>query len=206
MRKKMIEYNQSTILHAAKELFQTKGILGTTVDEIARTADCSKATIYVYFKNKDDIYYHIVLEYMIILRDSIHTCFANAVDYEAAYFSLCNTLVRFAEDYPMYFECILGNISVEPDKMAELPVLKAIFDIGEEINGIVCTFLERAKADGFVSSDIYPLQATFVMWSGICGWISLCSNKQSYFEKSLQMSQEDMLHSGFSMILRSIKK
>lgn len=203
-KKKLIEYNQSCILNAAKELFQKNGIVKTTVDDIAFLADCSKATIYVYFKNKDDIYYHIVFEYMAMLRDNIKLCFSDTEDYENAYFSLCNILAQFENEYPMYCEFVLGNINVDAKKMEKLPILKSIFDIGEEINGVVCDFLERAKKSSFIRADIDSLQTTFVMWSSICGWISLCSNKQTYLENSLAVSHEDLLKIGFSMILQMV--
>lgn len=203
-KNKLIEYNQSCILNAAKELFRKNGVIKTTVDEIALAADCSKATIYVYFKNKDDIYYHIVYEYMTILRDNMKLCFSNTEDYENAYFSLCNILVQFEKEYTMYFEFVLGNISVDTKKMEELPILKSIFDVGEQLNEIVCAFLDRAKKSGFIRVDIDPLQTTFVMWSSICGWISLCSNKQAYLENSLAIPHEDLLKKGFTMILQMI--
>lgn len=203
-KSKLIEYNQGCILNAAKELFQKNGVLKTTVDEIALAADCSKATIYVYFKNKDDIYYNIVFEYMTMLRDNMKLCFSDTEDYENAYFSLCNILVQFEKEYPMYFEFVLGNISVDAKKMEELPILKSIFDVGEQLNEIVCAFLERAKKSGFIRADIDPLQTTFVMWSSICGWISLCSNKQTYLQNNLAMPHEDLLKKGFSMILQMI--
>jgi len=204
-KEKLIEYNRNNILSAASELFRANGLSKTTVDEIAHAADCSKATIYVYFKNKDDIYFHIVLEYMSILRDGIKSCFLGVDDYEKAYFSLCNTLVQFEKDYPMYFECILGKINVDPQSMEELPVLKSIFDIGEEINEIVCGFLRRGKEDGFIKTDIDSLQAVFVLWSGICGLISLYSTKQAYLEGTLGLKKQEFLERGFTMILRMVK-
>lgn len=203
-KKKRIDYNQSCILNAAKGLFHQNGIVKTTVDEIARAADCSKATIYVYFKNKDDIYYHIVLEYMTALRDSLTRCFGESKDYESAYLSLCDTLVRFEQENPMYFDCMLGCIRTEAEEMEKLPVLKTIFDVGEEINTIVCGFLERGKADGFIRPDVNSLQATFVLWSAVCGLISLYANKKTYFEQKLAFTQEDFLANGFAMILKMI--
>ncbi|MDE5858943.1 MAG: TetR/AcrR family transcriptional regulator [Oscillospiraceae bacterium] len=204
-KQKLIEYNRSNILDAARKLFLAGGLEKTSVDEIAKAADCSKATIYAYFKSKEDIYYSIVLEYMSTLRDGVKSCFASSADYERAYNLLCWTLVRFEKDYPMYFECILGKISTEKDKCDDLPVLRSIFDVGEEINWIVCDFLERGKADGFIKQDIDPLQATFVMWSSLCGLISLCSRKQSYMENSLGIVREDFLRNGFAMILGIVR-
>lgn len=204
-KQKLIEFNKANILGAARRLYAANGTARTTVDEIAKEADCSKATIYVYFQNKEDIYYHIVLEYMIALRDSAVQCFSSSRDYEKAYFALCNTLVRLQREQPMYFECILGKISVEQEKMNELPVLKSIFDIGEEINRIVCGFLQRAQQDGFVKSELDPLQTTFVMWSAIGGLISINSNKTNYLESRLKISQEEFLENGFTMLLCMIR-
>lgn len=202
---KLIEYNRKNILDAARKLFLAGGVEKTSVDEIAAAAECSKATIYAYFKNKEEIYYSIVLEYMTTLRDGVKSCFASFADYEKAYYLLCWTLVRFEKDYPMYFECILGKISADKEKFEELPVLKEIFNVSEEINWILCDFLERGQVKGYIKQDLDPLQATFVMWSSICGLISLCSKKQSYMENSLGIVREDFLRGGFDMILNIIK-
>lgn len=204
-KKRRIEYNKKCILDAAKELFKEYGVSKTTVDDIAYEADCSKATIYVYFKNKDDIYYHIVYEYLAKLCERVKQCFSDTEDHEKAYYSLCNVLVQFERKYPMYFEFVLGSISIEPEKMAELPVLRSVFEIGEELNKIVCAFLGMAKRSGFVREDINPLQATFVMWSSICGWITFCSNKQFYIKNSLSMQRDILLKNGFSMILQMVR-
>lgn len=203
-KQKLIDYNKNCILNAAGELFHRNGTAKTTMDEIARAADCSKATIYVYFKNKDDIYYHIVLEYITALRDGLTQCFGRHNDYTSAYRSLCDTLVRFEQDNPMYFECMLGCISTEPEEQEKLPVLKTIFDVGEEINTIVCDFLESGKTDGFIRPDVNSLQAAFVLWSSICGLISLYANKKTYFEQNLAFTQDDFLANGFAMILKMI--
>lgn len=205
-KQKLIDYNQSSILDAAKKLFLQNGIHKTTMDDISHAADCSKATIYVYFQSKDDIYYHIVLEYMTALRNSIESYLFDTKDYETAYFSFCARLVQFQSDYPMYFECILGNIPAEAKKMKELPVLQKIYDVGEEINVAVYKFLERGKHDGFIDTNINTQQATFIMWSGISGLISLYANKQSYLSESLGIQQEDFLKNGFTMLLRMIRK
>lgn len=44
----------------AATLFYKKGYAVTSLEEIARNAEISKGTIYLYFKSKDDLYYHIV--------------------------------------------------------------------------------------------------------------------------------------------------
>lgn len=61
--------HQNRIAQKAEELFSKKGIDNTSMDEIARSAGYSKATLYVYFKNKEDIVSFLALKSMSILRD-----------------------------------------------------------------------------------------------------------------------------------------
>lgn len=56
-----IEENKSAILAAAETVFSHKGYSQTSVDDIAEEAQFSKATIYRYFKSKDEIFYMILL-------------------------------------------------------------------------------------------------------------------------------------------------
>ncbi|UCF82474.1 MAG: TetR/AcrR family transcriptional regulator [Desulfobacteraceae bacterium] len=55
------------ILDAAKRVFHTKGFSAATVEDIAKEAELSPAAIYLYFKNKDDLYASLnlqLLEYL----------------------------------------------------------------------------------------------------------------------------------------------
>ncbi len=55
------------ILDAAKRLFYEKGFSATTIEDIAQEAELSPAAIYLYFKNKDDLYASLnlqLLEYL----------------------------------------------------------------------------------------------------------------------------------------------
>jgi AcrR family transcriptional regulator len=48
------------ILLAAAKLFREKTFLGTTLDEVASKVNINKATIYFYFKSKEQLLYEIV--------------------------------------------------------------------------------------------------------------------------------------------------
>ncbi|MGV8056996.1 MAG: TetR/AcrR family transcriptional regulator [Smithellaceae bacterium] len=50
----------SLIKETAAGIFQKKGFEATTLDEIAQLCEVSKASIYLHFKSKDDLYYSIV--------------------------------------------------------------------------------------------------------------------------------------------------
>ncbi|MDH3600218.1 MAG: TetR/AcrR family transcriptional regulator [Candidatus Tectomicrobia bacterium] len=52
----------TSISQAAKEVFAERGYQGATLEDVAHRLGMSKATIYVYYKNKDDLFLHVVEE------------------------------------------------------------------------------------------------------------------------------------------------
>ena len=50
------------ILYAAKRVFYAKGFSPATIEDIAQEAELSPAAIYLYFKNKDDLYASLNLQ------------------------------------------------------------------------------------------------------------------------------------------------
>ena len=53
------EEKRLDIARASIELFSNKGIAQTSIDEIAKSAGVAKGTIYLYFKNKEEIVFAI---------------------------------------------------------------------------------------------------------------------------------------------------
>lgn len=139
MRKKeaLIRFNKEHILASAKKLFEAQGVIITTVDDIAREADCSKSTLYIYFKSKDDILNHIILEQMLLLRDTLKEVIGRDEEFEKCYYSLCNSLVKLQEQHPIFYELILGTIRLEEKDIEEKNILYEIYVVGEEINDII---------------------------------------------------------------------
>ncbi len=202
-RSKLTEFNRQNILTAAKQLFLENGTTKTTVDHIATAADCSKATIYVYFQNKDDIYYHIVHEYMTILLNEIQKQIKLNQDFKSTYLSLCRSLTEFEKRYPIYFQCLLGRISIDHKDRESLPVLELIYQVGEQINDVIKDFLNHARTESEVNLEEITTARVMVLWSSICSLISLYSNKGEYIN-SLSIGREEFLMDGFEMILRML--
>jgi len=48
------------VIEKAREVFEQKGYTNTTIEDIARSSDISKPTLYNYFSGKDDIFRSVV--------------------------------------------------------------------------------------------------------------------------------------------------
>ncbi|MCX5827750.1 MAG: TetR/AcrR family transcriptional regulator, partial [Deltaproteobacteria bacterium] len=60
-RKREKENRKNAILKAARKLFFDKGFKNVTVESIAKKAELSKGSVYLYFQSKEDIYTQILL-------------------------------------------------------------------------------------------------------------------------------------------------
>jgi AcrR family transcriptional regulator len=67
----MKKNNKIIIIKAAQELFARFGFVKTTVDEIARAARMGKATLYHYFRGKEDIFKEVIEKESRILNEKI---------------------------------------------------------------------------------------------------------------------------------------
>lgn len=202
----LAEFNRTRILETAKQLFSEKGVGPTTMDDIAKKADYSKSTLYVYFKNKEDIYNSIVYENMLLLKQGVLECIRSSDYFDNRYYAICRTLTDFQARYPLYFESILGEINVQPEDLEQQMILREIYKTGEELNALLGKFLRDGIAEGRVRPDLQLLPATFTLWAGICGLITLADKKSIYFQMKLKNGKQSFLNYGFALLLRTILK
>ena len=78
-------FHRQNILAAAEKLFLAKGFDKTTMDDVAKEAQYSKATLYVYFKSKDEILNYLTLESMKQLYTHIHEGIKKGTDFFSIY-------------------------------------------------------------------------------------------------------------------------
>ena len=70
-KKEPARIHRKNISDAANTLFISKGITDTTMDNIAKLAGYSKATLYVYFENKEEIFFSLVYKHAKWLYETI---------------------------------------------------------------------------------------------------------------------------------------
>lgn len=73
------------------------------MDDIAKAAGYSKATLYVYFENKEEIAGILTLRSMKKLDEYISSSLEKQEGTRARYDLICKGLVRYQEEFPFYF-------------------------------------------------------------------------------------------------------
>jgi AcrR family transcriptional regulator len=95
-RKRERENRKNAILKAARKLFFDKGFRQVTVENIAKKAELSKGSIYLYFNSKEEIYSQILLNDI----DKFHERVADILQHSSG---ASDALVRLTEIYVDFF-------------------------------------------------------------------------------------------------------
>lgn len=196
--------HRENIAFAASVFFMEKGIAETSMDDIAKAAGYSKATLYVYFENKEEIVGILVLGSMKKLYDYIASALAQQESTKSRYGLICRGLVRYQEEFPFYFDMALSKINIDFENRDYLPEEKETYRVGEEINEKLRDFLTAGMENGELRDDLEIMPAIFHFWGMLSGMIQLAANKEAYIEKAMGLSKGQFLDYGFSMLYRSI--
>lgn len=196
--------HRENIVSAASALFMEKGIAATSMDDIAKAAGYSKATLYVYFENKEEIVGILALNSMKKLYDYISSALIQHETTKARYDFICRGLVQYQEEFPFYFKMVLDKINIDFESKNYLPEEKETYQIGEEINEKIKNFLLSGMEKGDLRNDLDIMPAIFNFWGMLSGIIQLAANKEEYIKKSMGLSKIKFLEYGFSLVYHSI--
>ena len=196
--------HRENIVSAASALFMERGIAATSMDDIAKGAGYSKATLYVYFENKEEIVGILALNSMKKLYDYISSALIQHETTKARYDFICRGLVQYQEEFPFYFKMVLDKINIDFESKEYLPEERETYQIGEEINEKIKNFLLSGMEKGDLRNDLDIMPAIFNFWGMLSGIIQLASNKEEYIKKSMGLSKIKFLEYGFSLVYHSI--
>ncbi len=196
--------HREKIAAAASVLFMEKGIAATSMDDIAKAAGYSKATLYVYFKNKEEITGILVLDSMKKLYGYISSALEQQETTRTKYDLICNGLVRYQEEFPFYFKMVLDKININFESQDYLPEEKETYHIGEKINGKLKDFLISGIEKGDLRDNLEIMPAIFNFWGTLSGIIQLATNKEEYIKNLMGLSKSQFLEYGFNMLYCSI--
>lgn len=197
--------HRKNIADAAYTLFMQNGIDSTSMDDIAKHAKYSKATLYVYFENKKEIIGFLVLNSMKKLYEYISSALDEQKSTKQTYDLICDALVKYNDEFPAYFKMTLDKININFEKNDYLPEEKETYEIGELINKKLEEFFNLGIKNGDLRKDLQIIPTILNLWGMMSGIIYLSENKEEYVESRTKLSKNQFLKYGFDMLYMSIK-
>jgi TetR/AcrR family fatty acid metabolism transcriptional regulator len=157
------------ILRAAIKVFARKGFYSTRVSEIAKAAGVADGTIYLYFKNKDDVLISIFQDRISKLLDHLGAAIAAESTFEGKLRACVDLQLGLLDGSRELAEVITVNLrqSSRLLKQYGLPLFGRYL---ETISGV----FEFGQEQGVVRKDLHPRVLSRAMWGAIdaiaLGW------------------------------------
>ncbi|MBT4262841.1 MAG: TetR/AcrR family transcriptional regulator [Deltaproteobacteria bacterium] len=115
-RQREKEERKSLILKAAKELLLKRGITGTSMNQIAAEAELGVATLYSYFKNKEELFLIIQKEGQELLYEKCLKASKNITDPREKLRRYAATYLDFSVENRNYY-CIINHFISSPEML-----------------------------------------------------------------------------------------
>jgi AcrR family transcriptional regulator len=137
---------KNLILDTAKRLFVEKGIEQTTIRNIADEIEYSIGTIYVYFKDKNEILYEIHRSFFQVLEDRIKQTGQIADPFERLK-EIGKRYIAFALDNPEGYDLIF-TLSAPIDHINNV-IEKGDWKEGKKVFATLCNVVEECQKAGY---------------------------------------------------------
>jgi len=173
------------IVDAAEDLYRELGWDAVTMDSVAKRARLSRALVYVYFKDKTDLHFAIVVRAMQLLRQRFIEASERARTGAEKIRAIGRAYIAYAQEFPHYFDACARLESHTPVVSEADSLEQLCFEAGKAIHEVVVAALRTGQQDGTIRSDLGDLEVTArVLWGFQHGLIQIAMTKSELLAQS----------------------
>ena len=198
------ERRRQQIIVAAKRVFSEKGFSKATMEDIAQEAELSPGTLYLYFKNKDELYASLslrILQYLNIRLD--HVIKEEGLDAEQRMEALKEAMYDVYKFDPLILINMFHLQSSETVKNLSPELFEDIQKLsGRSLQAITTLFQDGMRAGLF--EDLEPTALADILWSLFSGMVlweesrRIIDGKEAFLKETLNLA--------FRIFMRGIRR
>jgi AcrR family transcriptional regulator len=160
------------ILDAAEHVFFSKGFAQTSMDEIARQAEVSRALVYVYYKDKAALMRAIMLRAIDTLATRFERAIESADSGLAQIDRIGQAYYAFSVEEADYFN-VMTDLNTFPEPVEPDQQMDALTRCRARIKAAMVRALENGLRDGSIAPErvANPLQTAFFLQGALHGVI-----------------------------------
>jgi AcrR family transcriptional regulator len=190
---------REAILKAAKEVFARKGLLTSTVDDVAQRAEVAKGTIYLHFKAKEDIFKALMDEGLALVEKRFIEAVDLSVPADENLRRLCDAYCRLYREEPQYFKLLFfcshsdvrAKTCANPSECQGLPPLAAL--------------IRKGIDEGTFARTVDPMKAAAIAWASSNG-IILMYEEHPHHTTSFDLPFEELLRTNMELLIQGLKQ
>lgn len=206
------ELRREDIILAAENVFFTNGYNTSTMEDVAREAQFSKRTLYLYFNSKDQLYFEIMARGYRLFLEMLKSEEATIKSQEPldGIRTLFFLFHKFNLLYPNHFRAIMEYQNKETDfidiSSDFTNSIEKCYQLGEEAIYLLRQLVKEGVDKGVFRTDIPYDKIALILWSCALGIFQTSGKKDSYLKNYYNTTGEELLNDSFTLILSSITK
>jgi TetR/AcrR family transcriptional regulator len=170
-RRREKEQRKTEITDAAERLFFSRGYEDVSMEDIAREVELNKATLYLYFENKETLFATIVLRGIGILKEKYRECMEKQVPGIDKVALMGKAYYQFSLEYPDYLRLIHFYGSERFSK--ENPYTAEIGKGYGTCRRILQDAIQEGIDDGTIRADLDPFLTSMYLMISFMGILSM---------------------------------
>ena len=160
---------ENTILDAAEKVFFSQGFDQSTMDDVAKTAELSKGSLYNYFKNKNELCIGIVSRSLRLLIEYMEKSLMKDSSGLNNISRALKAFLLFKEDNPEYYCALQSYKQHSCGCGSSSKFLNSSVKENRHINTLLIKLFKEGISDNSISKDVIPEKAADALWGEFSG-------------------------------------
>jgi AcrR family transcriptional regulator len=206
------EQRKQRIVDMAETVFFQSGYDGATLPAIADAAGYNKRTLYLYFKDKEDIFLAVVLRGLEGLCGALKQALERTGPSCSGLRDLAAAFFDFSTNHPQYLDLIMAYESryfVYHHRTASTATdshLEQCQLVSDDMARLVTAAIEAGMARGAVKSDLTAHQLMLILWGQIVGVMKILRMRERNFETAFGISRRALFDRFVGMVERALAR
>ncbi len=203
-REKLQRHND--ILDAAEKVFFEKGYNAAKMDDVAEAAELSKGTLYLYFKNKEELYFGLTYRALMNLRNRFHSVVHGEGAGMEKVVNIGHAFHAYSQEEPDYYKTIAQFEMAQMNATEEGErVMQSCHEAGKEVMELVAAAIMQGIEDGTIRNDVDPIKTAFLLQGLSNGVIQLMAREGKHIEKLEGFDVEELRDDFINMMIRGLQ-
>jgi AcrR family transcriptional regulator len=198
------EQRRQEIITAAEKVFFKKGIDNSTMDDVAEQAELSKATLYLYFSSKDEIYSAIFSKSQKKLFKMIKNATDNLTDTREKITEFISAFISFQKKNPDYFEAFFYFLTRDIKFSEKDCYVEERKSSGKEFLSDWVDLVQKGKKEKLIREDLNAIPVAIILWMQLIGFLKIYPKLQKNFQKEFNVSEDQIFNEYFELIFNGM--
>lgn len=197
------EQRRKEILTAARRVFSAKGFNSTTMEEIASQAELSPGTLYLYFKNKEELHTSLSINILAYISSQLNRVVKEKISVDGKIERFRDIFINIYEQDPQILINLFHLQSGETLHNLSDEMMQQLKKNSAEAHGAIIAVVKEGIESGLFIEE-HPVALADVIWatySGVVLWVDSkrLLNDQKDFVKSTLTTAFRIMLQGFKV-------